>query len=150
MDLPGTWSCFIYEDFHPNAKLDVESAIDYLFRCTLAKDINIDGDGYDLLYIDTENYINSSGERVPQKEIEKKINNFLASYDHFEIINNEIIDLAINEEETDSEVKLKLHYKAWIAKGEYQEYNGIAKLKLRPSPYGGWSIYKIDMPGWPV
>jgi hypothetical protein len=149
MDLPGTWNCFIYEDFHPNARLDIENAIDDFFISTMNKSKDINNDGYDLLYIDTENYMNSSGKKIQKHEIEKKINNYLDAYDHFEIIDNEIVDIVINEEESNAKATLKLHYKAWIEKRKnYNEHKGIANFKLTPSKYGGWSIYSIDMPGW--
>jgi hypothetical protein len=52
--IKGWKSCFIYEDFHPNAEDDIRSAFDYFFRMTMAKMENIGGEGYDQLYVDSE------------------------------------------------------------------------------------------------
>ncbi|MEA3447573.1 MAG: hypothetical protein U9Q98_03865 [Bacteroidota bacterium] len=151
MDLPGTWSCFIYEEFHPDAKLDIESSLDYFFRMTMAKMENIGGKGYDLLYIDTDNYMDTAGNKIPKKEIEKRINTFLKAYDSFEFIKQEITGIQINDKENDALAIMDVNYKAWVDKGKVSEnYQGKANFRLRPSEYGGWSIYSIDMPGWQV
>ncbi len=149
MKIPGLMNCFIYEDFHPNAKLDIELAIDNFLNSTLGKCNNISGVGYDLTYVDTENFINAEGKKIPKKQIEKQINDFLKSYDSFEILKQEIADIQINEYETDATVKMNLTYNAWIENGKkHQNFSGIATFKLLPSIYGGWGIYQIDMPGW--
>ncbi|MEA1874633.1 MAG: hypothetical protein U9N51_09450 [Bacteroidota bacterium] len=149
MKIPGLRSCFIYEDFHPNARLDIELSIDNFMNFTLGKYDNISGNGYDLAYVDTENFINADGKQVPEKQIVKQINDYLKSYDSFEILKQEIVDIQINEDETDATVKMNLNYNAWIENGKiHQNYCGIATFKLVPSIYGGWGIYQIDMPGW--
>ncbi|MFO7878642.1 MAG: hypothetical protein R6V52_01210 [Bacteroidales bacterium] len=151
MDLPGFRSCFIYEEFHPDAKLDIESAIDYFFRMTMAKMENIGGEGYDLLYIDTDDYLDTSGKSIPKTEIENRINTFLKAYDSFEILKEDITDIRINEEENDALAVMDVAYKAWLDQGKVSEdHQGKANFRLRPSEYGGWAIYSIDMPGWRV
>ena len=151
MELPGIWNCFIYEEFHPNAKLDIESTLDYFFRMTMNKMENIGGEGYDLLYIDTDNYMDTTRNKIPKKEIEKRINNFLKAYDSFEFIKNEITDIQINDEGNDAAAIMDVNYKAWVENGKLSEnYKGKANFRLHPCPYGGWSIYSIDMPGWQV
>lgn len=66
----GMMSCFTYEKNYPNAKWDIENAIDCFFRFTMGKMENIGVDGYDLLSIDTEKYENAKGEELKeQKEI---------------------------------------------------------------------------------
>jgi hypothetical protein len=127
MQIPGLNNCFIYEDFHPNATLDIELAIDNFLSFTLGKHESISGNGYDLTFVDTENFINAEGKQVPEKQIVKQI----------------------NEDETDATVKMNLNYNAWIEKGKtHENYSGITTFKLVPSIYGGWGIYQIDMPGW--
>jgi len=151
MDLPGTWSCFIYEDFHPNATLDVEAAIEHFFLMTMGKVYDEDMKSYDLLYIDTDDYLDAEGKPIPKAEIEKRINTFLKAYDSFEILKEEISDIQINEKEDDALAIMDVGYKAWLDEGKVSEtHQGKAKFKLRPSRYGGWSIYSIDMPGWRV
>lgn len=148
MRVPGMMTCFTYEEFHPNAEYDIEMAYDYFFRFTLAKMENYGGEGYDMLYVDTERYEDTKGEVIPKKRVVDAINNFLASIDSFEIITNEIKSIEINDEETDAVVNFYIDYKGLFANSkETIDFKGNARFKLKPSEYGGWSIYHIDMPG---
>lgn len=146
--MPGMMSCYTYEDFHPNAKYDIEHAFDYFFRYTMAKMKNYGGEGYDMLYVDTENYKDASGVSIPKKRVVDAINNFLASFDSFEIVSNEIKSIEINPEETDAVVNFNINYKGLFKKRkETFDFKGNASFKLKPSEYGGWTIYHIDLPG---
>ena len=146
--MPGMMSCFTYEDFHPNAEYDIRHAFDYFFRFTMAKMENIGGKGYDMLYVDTENYKDSKGISIPQIKVEDSINNFLASFDSFKILSNEINNIEINDTETDATINFNIDYKGLFNKSkETFNFNGNACFKLKPSEYGGWSIYHIDLPG---
>ena len=146
--IEGMTTNFIYEEFYPNAEYDIEQAFDYLFRMTMAKMENIGGEGYDLLYIDTKSYVDSEGNKVDEKEVIKKINNFLDSFDYFEIISNEIKNIIINEEKSDAKLSFVIGYKGCFYQSfEYILFEGTGTLKLKPCEYGGWSIYNIDMPG---
>ena len=142
------YSCFTYEDFHPNAQFDIEQAYDYFFRCTLSKMPNISGDGYDLLCIDAKNYQNSKEEKLDEKVVIDKINNFLDSFDYFEIISNKIDEISINKDKTDARLSCNIHYKGCFKNSsESITFTGNGIFKLKPSIYGGWDIYHIEMPG---
>lgn len=148
INIPGMMTCFTYEEFHPNAKLDIEQALEYFFGFTMKKVENIGGEGYDLLYIDTENYLNSEGLPLDQIYVENAINHFLKSFDSYEFITNETKEIYINQEETDAIVNVDIAYRALYNSGrESNEYRGTAVFKLKPSEYGGWSIYNFNMPG---
>lgn len=146
--IEGMTTNFIYEEFHPNAELDIRQAYDYFFRMTLAKSKNIGGDGYDLLYIDTNNYLNAEGNPLSKEHVKNSINNFLHSFDHFEIVSNEIKNIAINEEKTDAKLTFDIHYKGCFNKSkEFADFKGSGTFRLKPSEYGGWDIYHITLPG---
>ncbi len=148
MHIPGMSTNFIYEEFHPNAKFDVEMAYDSFFSSTLNKHTSIDGKGYDLTYVDTKNHKNAINQPVDEKDVIQKINNFLNSFDYFEITSNEILKITINKEETDAHVDFNIHYKGrYNNNSESFAFQGIGLFKLKPSEYGGWDIYHINMPG---
>lgn len=148
MRVAGMQSCFTYEDFHPNATLDIEHAFEYLLTSTFRKSSNVSGTGYDLLYIDTDNYLDSDNNRIEKETIEKQITDFLNSFDYFKIVSNEITSITINEQKTDAELLFQIHYKGCFDNNpESIDYKGLGTLKLKPSEYGGWSIYHINMPG---
>lgn len=146
--IEGMNTCFIYEDFHPNAEYDIEQAYDYFFRMTMAKMENIGGDGYNLLYIDTENYRNSKDEKLDKKVVIEKINNFLDSFDYFEILSNEIKNITINNDKNDAQIDFYIHYKGrFNNRSESISFKGNGQFNLKPSEYGGWDMYHINLPG---
>lgn len=148
MKIPGMMSCFTYEEFHPNSEYDIRHAFDYFFGFTMAKMKNIGGEGYDMLYVDTENYMDSKGVSITQYKVVDTINNFLASFDYFEIVSKKINNIEINDNETDSTVNFYIDYKGLFNNSkETFNFNGNASFKLKPSEYGGWNIYHIDLPG---
>lgn len=148
MRIPGMTSCFIYEEFHPNAKNEIERAIDYFFRMTMAKMKNIGGEGYDLLYIDEQNFCDIDGNTIDKEKVIKSINTFLDSFDSLSIVTYDVKSLAINKEEEDACVDFHICYRGvFDGTAQYVEYKGDGSFKLHPSEYGGWSIYQIDMPG---
>ncbi|WP_372949028.1 hypothetical protein [Mariniphaga sp.] len=146
--IPGMMSCFTYEEFHPNAKLDIKDAIDYFFRMTMGKMENIGGEGYDLLYINIENYKDSAGNHIEKQKVVNCINYFLDSFDKFEIVTYNEKKFEINEEETDAEVTFTIHYRGlYETSSKTYDFRGDGCFKLKPSEYGGWEMYHIDLPG---
>ena len=146
--IPGMMSCFTYEEFHPNSENDIEQAFDYFFRFTMAKMDNYGGDGYDMLYVDTENYKDAKGEIIEKRRVVDAINNFLDAFDSFEITSNEINSIEVNEEETDATISFYVDYSGLFSNSKDTfDFKGNARFKLKPSEYGGWSIYHIDLPG---
>lgn len=146
--IPGMMSCFTYEDFHANAEWDIEMAFDYFFRTTMGKMENFGGEGYDMLYVDTENYKDTKGEIIEKRKVVDAINNFLDSFDSFEIIANGINSIEINDEETDATISFYVDYRGLFSNSKDTfDFKGNARFKLKPSEYGGWSIYHIDLPG---
>lgn len=148
MRIPGMMSCFIYEEFHPNAEYDIQEACDNFFQFTMAKMENIGGKGYDMLYVDTANYIDAEGAVMDESNVVDNINNFLSSFDSFEIITNEIKHIEIDKDQKDAMVSFVIHYKGLFDKrNEAIDFKGDGCFKLRPCEYGGWSIYHINLPG---
>lgn len=146
--IPGMMSCFTYEEFHPNAKLDIKQAIDYFFRMTLGKMENIGGVGYDLLYVDTENHQDSAGNKIDKQKVVDSINHFLDSFDKIEVSAYNEKTFEINQEKTDARVTFSIHFKGLYENGsKTYDFKGDGCFKLRPGEYGGWEMYHIDLPG---
>ena len=146
--IPGMTCNFIYEEFHPNAKLDIEQAIDHFLRMTMGKMKNIGGDGYDMLYVDTGNYRDSVGNIIDKQIVIDCINHFLDSFDKFEVVSYNEKAFEINPEETDAKVTFSIHFKGlYENSSETYDFKGDGCFKLKPSEYGGWDMYHIDLPG---
>jgi len=148
IQIPGMMSCFTYEEFHPNAKFDIEQAIDYFFRMTLGKLDNIGGTGYDMLYVDTDNHKDSVGNKVDKQNVIDCINNFLDSFDSFEVVTYDEKTFEINREETDAKVTFTIHFRGlYENNSQTYDFRGDGCFKLKPGEYGGWEMYHIDLPG---
>lgn len=148
MRVPGMMTCFIYEEFHPNAELDIRQAYDYFFRMTMRKMKNVGGEGYDLLYIDTENYTDLKGTKPGKERVVKSFNAFLDAFDYFKITANKIKNISINEDKTDARLTSEIAYKGCFKKSsEFVMYQGTGDFRFKPCIYGGWGIYYIDLPG---
>lgn len=146
--IKGMTTHFTYEEFHPNAENDIEHAYDYFFRMTMAKMKDMEGHEYDLLYIDTNNYQDIYGKKVECMQVRNKINNFLNSFDYFEITTNKIQKISINDDKTDAEIIFNIDYLGrFDNSSETINYKGKGTFRLRPSVYGGWEVYHINMPG---
>lgn len=146
--IEGMFSIFTYEDFHPNAEFDIRHAYDYFFIATLAKMENMSGDGYDLTYIDTKNYLDINGKKLEEEMVVTKFNHFLDSFDYFKIITNDIVEININKDKTDASLKSKIHYIGCFNNNpEKLTFEGTGIFKLKPSEYGGWDIYHLNIPG---
>lgn len=144
----GMMLCFTYEEFHPNAEYDIRHAYDYFFRMTMGKMKNIGGEGYDLLYIDTENFTDLKGDKPGKKKVIKNMNTFLDAFDYFEVTVNEIRNITINIDKTDAKLIAEIEYKGCFNNSpESIIYKGMGDFRFKPSIYGGWDIYYLDLPG---
>ena len=148
IQVEGMMTCFIYEEFHPNAEYDICQAYDYFFRMTMGKMKNVGGKGYDLLNIDTENFTDLKGDNPGKKKVIKSMNTFLDAFDYFDVTANEIKDVTINKDKTDAKLIAAIVYKGCFNNSpESVIFKGMGNFRFRPSVYGGWDIYYIDLPG---
>jgi hypothetical protein len=142
---------FIYEEFYPNAEMDIKDAYEYFFRITMGKMRNIKGEGYDLLYIDTDNYQDVLGRRLEKKVVECRINTFLDSFDYFEIVSERINEISINKDETKASLRYEVEYRAGFNDcPEEVIFKGDGLFRLKPGKYVAWDVYHISMPGFEI
>lgn len=149
--IPGMMTCFIYEEFHPNAELDIRNAYDDFFATMIHKRKEVGSEGYYFLYVDRENFVDKHGASIPEKVVKTKLNNFLDSFDYFEILSNKTTEISINQDKTDAILNFELEYQGCFDNiFEKVSYKGRGIFRLRPCEYGGWEIYHIDMPGFKI
>ena len=121
---------------------------DYFFRMTMGKMKNVGGEGYDLLYIDTENFTDLKGNKPGKNKVIKNINTFLDAFDYFEVTANEIMNITINKDKTDANLIAEIEYNGCFSNSpESIIFKGMVDFRFKPSIYGGWDIYYIDLPG---
>jgi len=109
---------------------------------------NIGGTGYDMLYVDTDNHKDSVGNKVDKQNVIDCINNFLDSFDSFEVVTYDEKTFEINREETDAKVTFTIHFRGlYENNSQTYDFRGDGCFKLKPGEYGGWEMYHIDLPG---
>ncbi len=148
MQIEGMMTNFIYEEFHPNAELDIEQAYDYFLTALINKHEDVSGNGYDFLYLDHKNYVAPKNKKINEKIVIKKITDFMDSFDFFNLISKEIKNISINKAQTSAQLEFYIHYEGkYENSSEAITFKGKGTFSLKPSEYGGWDIYCIDMPG---
>ncbi len=135
---------FIYEEFHPNNKADIERNTHEFFKHWISR--SFDEFSGELDY----NLITPGGNQMKREDLYKKMSYLFESFQRFENdgYNIEAIDVA---EQADgnamgfSEGMCK--YDAVMESGETQHYEGPYKLYMRRED-NYWSIFYFIMPGF--
>jgi hypothetical protein len=138
-----TWN-FIYEEFHPNNKADIERNTDEFFKHWSSR--SFDDFSGELDY----NFITPGGKQMKREELYKKMMYLFESFQRFENdgYNIDAIDVAEQPDGTAmgfSEGTYK--YDAVMDNGETQHYQGPYKLYMRRED-NYWSIFYFVMPGF--
>ena len=140
--IPGMYSHFIYEEFHPNDQDDIElwtgEFLDTFFK-----------EGTEGFYIpigDKELY-DAKGNMIGQEEFKKQIDDFHALYPIITEYSYEIIGLGIEEDYATVEVDI-----SWAGLNKREQaimrHHGISKLRLKRSLDIGWDVIQSRIVGW--
>lgn len=144
VDVPGMYSCYIYEEFHPNPLLDAKDAINEIIN-----GINKKSKAHFATWRFHENgIIDSKGHWIDSKEID---NRYTLLQNSIEVI--EIDHLGEGAIELESENKAvytnQIHYRYKMdGAPTWTEIKDTLRLELQPSEYASmWSITKMEFPG---
>ncbi len=135
---------FIYEEFHPNNKADIERNTHDFFKHWMSR--NFDEFSSELDY----NFITPAGQQMRREELYKKMNYFFESFQRFENDGYTIgaIDVAEQADGTAMGFTEGMYkYDAIMETGEAQHYEGPYKLYMRRAD-NYWSIFFFIMPGF--
>jgi len=144
--IPDMSTCFIYEDFHPNDKLDAEMFAELFL--------------HDLFEMDEDSAINSfdemevydrNGKRISFLNMSNNIHAFLSNHITFTSYKFECLKCSISEG-----YATVIFQSEWagLKKGagfsgiESVSYKGESKLRLKKSPYGCFDLIQINLIGW--
>lgn len=140
--VPGMYSHFIYEEFHPNDEDDIEQwtgeFLDTFFK-----------EGTQGFYIpigDRELY-DANGNLISQEEFKQQIDGFHALYPIITEYKYEIIDLQIDGDYASVEVQT-----LWAGLNKQEQaivrHHGTSRLRLKRSPDIGWDVIQAVIVGW--
>jgi len=141
--IDGFMNCFIYEEFHPNAKIDAENEMESFFMHFLDKDMQ------EYLFMNfSETVETKDGVEISRDDFVKQLHTFLEQYDEMELSEFEIHNIEINEKEEEASVEFFVDYKG-AKQSKCVSHKGESYAKLRKSPEGYWQIYSLSIPFYP-
>lgn len=140
--MEGWTTNYIYEEFHPNLKLDAkqfaEEFLWHLFDRKLDWTVNS--------FSEKEAY-DSGGNRVDRNELKSRVRKFYSRFAAFPSSKHTIIDCEVTSEET-ATVRLNSQWSGLLAESmEQRSFSGISAMNMIRSPYGGCDVVRAQIPG---
>ncbi|HUS03052.1 MAG TPA: hypothetical protein VMY77_15040 [Chitinophagaceae bacterium] len=145
IQLPGMTKNFIYEDFHPNHKMDIhEKAMEFL------------GDWFEQKFSEyswelNDPFILSDGSIMPKAEVLKKISYVFNSYSSFTNAKYAIGDISFQWDDTQvsgmGHAEGMVQYDAKLENGEFVHFDGPFKLYMS-NEGTWWSVFYFVFPGF--
>ena len=145
--IPGTWTNFIYEDFHPNHEYDSEqAALDFIRDILLT---NADTEDW---YFNESLKLSLSPELGTEKVV-MKVKNFINSWSDIAIQHFNIISVEVMDDDQEAMVTFEIAYDATMEDSSQKvifEGNGKINLEnvLKRLECTGWEVRECDMPGF--
>ncbi len=144
--IPDMFSHFIYEEFHPNDRDDVEQAIDEFLYALFKQELK-DIESMFYYTVTRENMHDSNGVVIGQDKFKKLIAAFYEAYPVILDHSIQLVDVVLNGDNADAEV-----HTLWRAIPKLEDsvikHEGISKFKLERSIYGGWDVTQVNLVGW--
>lgn len=137
-------TCFIYEEFHPNHKAEIEKSAHQFLECWVAKDMK----GLD--YLVAPEIIISRDNVINKTRLSEMLTNFFDSYKSFNDLDFVIgeVSFQLPEEEVGmGHAEGALRYRAKLENSEVVVFTGSFKLYMALS-FGCWEIVYFVMPGF--
>lgn len=140
IQIEGMHTVFIYEEFHPNALIDIENELDNFFIHYLnvewQKDLN--------MYF-CDRVLTNNDKEIPRDDYLKEVYDFLETFDEMELKRLDIQHIEVNEKQNEADIVFFVHYSGWFEAVE-TEFMGQSKAHLRRDEYGFWIMYSLTMP----
>lgn len=147
IEIPGMTTNFIYEDFYPNHRYNVEQAVADFINHIMPEECNIDD------WFFNEQLKISLRDGDPESEPYRKIRNFTGAYSSFYIRDFIVQTPDISEDLRTASVNFDIAYDAIINDiDETVSFQGPGSIKLT-NVYDrlgvhGWDVVSLKMPGF--
>lgn len=142
LKIEGLQTCFIYEEFHPNDKLDIKQTLDDFISQVFSSDFR-DYLGMHL----SESILNSDGEVISKEKAVVKAIAFGDLYEHFTMEKLEDFEIKIEEEQMRSSVTFHISFSA-VTGDVAQRFEGAAWATMSKGEFGYWNIAALEFPGF--
>jgi hypothetical protein len=139
--IEGMTHCFIYEEFHPNDEYDAKSCAD-----SFLWDLFERHEGYVVLKFAKDEVCDPLGRRITREEMENLVHSVYSRYSAFIGHTFECMGCSLVGEY--ATVKFQGDWSGLKAGSmEPVSHQGVSELKLKKSPYGGYDVIQINIPG---
>lgn len=140
--IPGMTSHFIYEEFHPNAEYDAKSAAEMFVRSLLSRNTQ-----FLMTHFSKDELYDSLGKPLSPDQMQEKTEAFFNTY--IETEDWEVRPTRCQIEGAYAEVEADASWKGLPASAtHWVNFAGVAKVRLKRSPYEGWDVIQATVPGW--
>jgi len=146
LQIPGLTTCFIYEEFHPNDKLDAE-----MFAELFLRDLFEQEEECAINSFDKEELYDRKGNRISFEKNSDDIRAFLSNYTTFTFYKFESLNCSIKDDYATVIFQSEwsgLKMGSGFSGMESISHKGESELKLKKSPYGGFDIIQAKIVGW--
>jgi len=144
--IPGMVSHFIYEEFHPNDRDDVEQAANEFLYALFKQELK---DTESMFYhtVSIENMRDSDGNPISQEQFKKMVADFYEAYPVITEHSIQVTEVALDGDNATADV-----HTVWHAvpkdKNTVIKHEGVSKFKLARSIYGGWDVTQVSIVDW--
>jgi len=141
--IPGMFTQFTYEDFHPNHKLDIESLAEEFLSQWIKR--SLDHQSWEL----SDLFILPNGTTLPKSAVVDKIDKFSDLFTHFSLTDQSIQDVSftLKGDSGLGHAEGFINYIATLEDGEKVEISGPFKLYMSLE-VSWWSIFYFAFPGF--
>jgi hypothetical protein len=150
--IPGMFSCFIYEEFHPCDLEDVKRwAKDFLYDL-FARDAETEIEGFEIsketrfISLGDEELYDSAGKATTRAQYEENIDKF---HERYRIIM--AFSLVVESSTVEGDYGTAIIDTTWEALDtaiqQITLHTGKSHLRLKRSPYGGWDVIQANVVG---
>jgi hypothetical protein len=140
--IPGMTSHFIYEEFHPNAEYDAKSAAEMFVRSLLSRNTE-----FIMTHFSKEELYDLKGKPLSCEQMQEKTKAFFNTY--IETEDWEVTPTVCRIEGDYAQVEANTSWRGLPASAtHWVDFSGVAKVRLKRSPYEGWDVIQATVPGW--
>jgi len=135
---------FIYEEFHPNDRLAIEDTVNDVLYFFFDKQPKMFAH-----YFAHDGFLSERGEPLTKEEVMdaiRRVYETVLAFTHHNVTN-----VRVNVEGDAASAEAELTWKGLAQDAARElEHTGTATFRLQRSPYGGWDVMQMSIPGCPL
>jgi len=142
LHIEGWTTNYIYEEFHPNLKLDAKDSAEHFLWHLFERELD-----HAVQDFSEDEMYDSNSSKITRDELKSRIEKFYSRFATFPSSKHTVIDCEVTSEET-ATVHLNSEWSGLlVGTMEQQSFSGISVMKMKRSPYGGCDVVQANIVG---